>query len=825
MIKNSLSWINLNASVGGGTGGTSDYNQLSNRPIKTLIGTAQNPIKLWKLETGLFILNGFIQHTNELVSEGKSLFVSVVAGLSNGKYVVAAFIPFWEGQYEYILNSLSSNNYNEHQIVMMISQDDVLTLDNEKEYTPTKDYHPSTKKYVDDMIVNFREELSEMGVNEENIESLIAENRRRDIAIQALLSQGGGSKTVTIEEETHTISLDYSIDKGMATINTMEGSTLVNVATQKEKVGLSYGQDNTVNYSNEILTEQNTNVKPMLEGNTMVNYCNNGSISMGLNKEINVVDDTGKMITLDDTVDSGLVDVKVEGKTLVNLFDINTESVTDILIRVYNKNKLITNGTFTIYNKSNKAIGLEFFKTETGTWAKEISILGGSTITMDIGSDMYINSYYGVVAVWGSTVSSEFRESIIVLEGDHTDKDISYFEGLKSVGQDSDEISVLSVNENLLEFDSAFTSGVVSWGSANLSINVNHNVSLSSNLCKVAVANNSNYHFLAFKTIIRKGVSYSYKFDSTSILGNDVSLFKDLSSARGQVVGRDFSGTFVANDDYNYIALPINIEVNAYSVSDFILTKDTQVTEYTPHQSNKKQILYFNPNTQTWEKPVLREWDSIEKHSDGKYYYHKRSGEVVLNGSEQWNLTSEMSNVVRFGSPVLRNIVKIDTECIASSVKYCPVSNRLDDSEGITIASDTLYCKIEKSKLSTQDVQGFKQWLQANPVTVVYQLAKEEVYECTNLDLITYSGETNLIVNSGAIQPKLKLKVLSNVSNVVKLLQEKVSVLENKFINGLKQVLAGDMMSLAHLLYPEDFTLENDTPQVIPYIEEGDINE
>ena len=31
MIKNSLSWINLNAGVGGGTGGTSDYNQLSNR--------------------------------------------------------------------------------------------------------------------------------------------------------------------------------------------------------------------------------------------------------------------------------------------------------------------------------------------------------------------------------------------------------------------------------------------------------------------------------------------------------------------------------------------------------------------------------------------------------------------------------------------------------------------------------------------------------------------------------------------------------------------------------------------------------------------------
>ena len=85
-----------------------------------------------------------------------------------------------------------------------------------------------------------------------------------------------------------------------------------------------------------------------------------------------------------------------------------------------------------------------------------------------------------------------------------------------------------------------------------------------------------------------------------------------------------------------------------------------------------------------------------------------------------------------------------------------------------------------------------------------------EEFKDINLDLITYSGETNLIVSSGAMQPKITLKVLSNISNVVKLLQEKVSVLENKLIKGLKQVLAGDMMSLAHLLYPEDFEKDNE---------------
>ena len=185
----------------------------------------------------------------------------------------------------------------------------------------------------------------------------------------------------------------------------------------------------------------------------------------------------------------------------------------------------------------------------------------------------------------------------------------------------------------------------------------------------------------------------------------------------------------------------------------------------------------------------------------------------MLNGSEDWAINSQVPSL----------------DCIAFYFK--PINGKSGESAFLPMVCDkfntltqntSIYSDwkegciyhgwtfginiiINNSKLSTQDVVGFKQWLQANPTTVVYQLAKEEVYACTNLDLITYPNETNLIVNSGTIQPKITLKVLSNVSNVVKLLQEKVSILENKFIKGLQQVLAGDMMSLAHLLYPEDF--------------------
>lgn len=45
--------------------------------------------------------------------------------------------------------------------------------------------------------------------------------------------------------------------------------------------------------------------------------------------------------------------------------------------------------------------------------------------------------------------------------------------------------------------------------------------------------------------------------------------------------------------------------------------------------------------------------------------------------------------------------------------------------------------------------------------------------------------------------------------------KEKVRLLENKFIEGLKQVLAGDMYSLAELLYPEDFTEGNPENEIM----------
>ena len=155
----------------------------------------------------------------------------------------------------------------------------------------------------------------------------------------------------------------------------------------------------------------------------------------------------------------------------------------------------------------------------------------------------------------------------------------------------------------------------------------------------------------------------------------------------------------------------------------------------------------------------------------------------MLNGSEEWYYPESQAgdNTILLYSRI--SDAKINQHypiCDMFNGTYLNIWEPTTDIEGIFINHNKdCILRLNKSKLSTQDVQGFKQWLQANPTTVVYQLAEEKVYECTNIDLITYENETNYVVESGAIAPKSILKVHNNISNIVSLLQKKVSLLES----------------------------------------------
>ena len=506
--------------------------------------------------------------------------------------------------------------------------------------------------------------------------------------------------------------------------------------------------------------------------------------------------------TVEETANGYFEDVKLEGKTLVNIvttYDTSKFIFKDAIkqedgyyklqygatvnnsyvIPRYGVHLYKPNTTYTIIvdikeNTTGTLLGISAINSciDSTTISKRdfANLTGISTITFKTRDDITISDkgvpptydlYFGI---WkgGGDLSKHITFRYWVLEGDHTQNPPSYFEGLMSVGQDVDEVSVESVNKNL--FDGVLNYGVIS----------------TANGTPASPSNTSRFY----------GEQYIPVCNNMSIIVSKNGIKTDINIHKYDIdknyIGSEYTSEGKIRVDFKgYIRIHgvLGVEENIHNTKIQIECNEV-ITDYIPRQSNKKPLLYYNNETQTWEKPVLRQWDSIEKHSDGKYYYHKRSGEVVLNGGESWRFYSDINSIVnisfeyvvddKYNNPSTKalNLINDKFEVKDADTVYA------QDVEGIVDRLNLIRVKINRSKLSTQDAQGFKAWLRANPTTVVYQLANEEVYECTNIDLITYENETNYIVSSGVIAPKTTLKVHSNISNVVKILQEKVSVLE-----------------------------------------------
>lgn len=488
---------------------------------------------------------------------------------------------------------------------------------------------------------------------------------------------------------------------------------------------------------------------------------------------VSTIETESDFTTVEATGNGYFEDVKLEGKTLVNLAkqptnngSINHQYAT---ISTVTNIKPSTEYTYIIRNNGSETLKL-YLNTNGGFDWFDLDVEANSTV---IGKAKTLPTIDG--DIWLSLKKAETVEQnlqVALLEGDHTQNPPSYFEGLKSVGQSAttsedgaDEIVVSSVkgDGNLWSIDNVYY-GDVNTATGKLNPEA-PGVVTSKQLIPV---NSTNIYAIGYDKdeTLRLTSFFCYdKFKQYLGIAYNNKLLTNTFFIRPRFVKTDFSP----------------IDKASVSVS---LSK-TEEGLSTPYQSDKKRLLYYNEETQTWEKPILREWDSIEKHSDGKYYYHQRSGEANYIGdlAEQWTLTSTENELGNIQFSIPNKEIRINSWTLKALCNNFVIRGHMDgnipQSLGLNGYGRATTISIHKSKLSTQDLTGFKQWLQTNNVTVVYQLAQEKVYECTNIDLITYTNETNYIVESGAIVPKTTLKVHNNISNVVSLLQKKVSLLES----------------------------------------------
>ena len=396
--------------------------------------------------------------------------------------------------------------------------------------------------------------------------------------------------------------------------------------------------------------------------------------------------------TVEATSNGYFEDVKLEGKTLVNLVEYIPFSYSskfpNIQFKKWQMLKPSTEYTFVLLGDFTNARDI-FIGDNSATEVILPRGNYGQVFTFITPSN--INEFTKAMSIYVYKNNVDLTEiqvagwKLLILEGDHTQKPPSFFEGLKSVGQDVDEVSVESVNENL--FDKNNCSYNINGGGYYISNYININDKLYYDIYKNLNASKGVHYEFLDKNKKRIYINYNISYPQSGIIENTYDAkYIRLHMRHNTTITKE-------EIDNNYSVIVSSSPIKNINI---------------PHQSDKKRLLYYNNETQTWEKPILREWDSIEKHSDGKYYYHVRSIEE-------------------------------------------------DYVEGDEIVTDYI----------------------TDMTTTVKPLSQEKIYECTNIDLITYANETNYVVESGAIAPKTTLKVHNNISNVVNILQGKVSLLES----------------------------------------------
>ena len=515
----------------------------------------------------------------------------------------------------------------------------------------------------------------------------------------------------------------------------------------------------------------------------------------GLKDSQNMKYETDKGYLVCKETKNGVIDdLKVEGKTLVNRTDIfnkvnptgggvHRKTSNSLIVdyskcgeidmaysfdetNVFKSGRIYTIIIDIIQNTLNQKVEFypmiwDFATVISGTQDVNTGEIGRKIFVIKANKDYALKLGYASPsqATQGVTGLVEFKD-IMVLDGDYTNIELpNYFEGLMSVGEDVDKIEVLSCNENL--FDAEFEIGNINNGVEEIS-----STQFRSNYVRLK----SNTDYITNSNIELKYI-YTYFYDKNK---NYISVTT--------------TNSFTTPPNCMYIRVK-SAKVDASVITkDFLddvkigLVKSKIVIPYTPHQSDKKQILFYNENGELEPIQELHEWDSIEKHSDNKWYYHKRSGKVVLNGSESDDAEMYSINDTLIQFNIRFNKHKLDIKtCVSDKFSF----SNFDDttSEGIQMNSSgggMIVIRILKSKLSSQDVAGFKQWLQTNNVTVVYQLAQEEVYELAPLHLDSYANETLILCNSGAISPKMEFSITSHINELVKAYGERINLLEEK---------------------------------------------
>ena len=315
---------------------------------------------------------------------------------------------------------------------------------------------------------------------------------------------------------------------------------------------------------------------------------------------------------------------------------------------------------------------------------------------------------------------------IWLLEGNHIDEDIPYFEDIKSVGeQENNVINIASSNKNL--FNTELEYGTYHYATGQ---KIEHKLEMRS-ANSMRVKPNTTYNVSTNADTVNVGI-YQYDKDFNFISsdyhsGNNI--------------------TFRTNSNCYYL----NIRIRNRDLNAKVQIEEGDIkTEYTAPLYDNKNIILKEP-LRSLPNGVK---DKIVK-KNGQWFIERNCAEVILNGSENWlsardnNTANHNKYVLVLKNPLMKvysqggKLNVISDKFASLNADSCVnkdipgISSRRGNNEGGIIVSI--------NNTISPDMESFKNWLQSNNLKVVYEMASP-IYEPLNISpvLNMYEERTHI---------------------------------------------------------------------------------
>ena len=159
-------------------------------------------------------------------------------------------------------------------------------------------------------------------------------------------------------------------------------------------------------------------------------------------------------------------------------------------------------------------------------------------------------------------------------------------------------------------------------------------------------------------------------------------------------------------------------------------------TNYEPHKSDKKEISLNEP-LRGLPNGVK---DTIEK-VNGEWKIVRRCEEMILNGSETWGRSAN-SDLKELTSHFSATNFKPSSSTIICDKYKCVDIPLVDCEEEAVKVSGEFWVNINKSRLSTDTVEGFKEWLSQNNIRVIYKLETPIIEDISPVTLQCWKNGT-----------------------------------------------------------------------------------